>query len=94
MRIKLESNFMLLGSEDIDGIDFDSHEITLKQLLEAITRRSTHSPQFLNRDKTDLTSGWDIRVNGRAFGMCEQGIDTMMKDGDGVAINIEMLGGG
>ena len=94
MRIKLESNFMLLGSRDIDSIDLDFQDITLRQLLETVSQRSTHSPQFLNRDGTDLASGWDIRVNGRAFALCEQGIDTILKDGDGVAINLEMLGGG
>ena len=94
MRIHLESNFMLLGLEDIDSIDFDSHEITLKQLLETIGQRSTSSPRFLNRDGTDLAIGWSIGLNGRPFGMCREGIHTILKDGDKVAIHIEMLGGG
>lgn len=94
MKIFLESNFMLLGSEHIDSIDFDSHEITLRRLLETISQRSTSSPEFLNRDGTDLAIGWSIGLNGRSFGMCQEGINTILKDGDRVAIQIELLGGG
>ncbi len=94
MKVNLESNFMLLGSEDIESIDFTSQEITLKELLDTISSRSTNSPEFLNRDGTDLVIGWDIEVNGRAFGLCEGGVNTVLKDGDKVTINLDLLGGG
>jgi len=94
LKINLKSNFMLLGDADIDSIEFDSSEITLRELLDTITRRATNSPGFLNRDGTDLNSGWVIEIEGRSIDMCEKGINTMLKDGASVVINIEMLGGG
>jgi hypothetical protein len=94
MKIHLESNFMLLGSEDIESIDFETSEVTLKELLETISDRSTNSPEFLNREGTDTAIGWDIAINGRSFSEWEQGISTALKDGDKVAINLDLLGGG
>lgn len=94
MRIKLESNFMLLGSGDIDHIDFDSPEITLKRLLDEIALRAANSPRFLNREGTDLCIGWVVEIDGRPFDMCQGGVNTVLKDGARVVINIEMLGGG
>jgi len=85
---------VLLGSEDIDCIDFTLPEITLRQLLETIAQRSTNSPQFLNRDGTRLSTGWAININGQSLDVCPGGIHTILKDGDRVLINIEMLGGG
>jgi hypothetical protein len=94
MKIHLESNFFLLGSEDAESMDFELPEVTLKELLETISQRSTNSPEFLNRDGTDLGLGWDIEVNGRSFGLCEGGVKTILKDGDKVTIKLDLLGGG
>jgi len=94
MKLNLESNFMLLGSEDIENIDFETSEVTLKELLETISERSTNSPEFLNREGTEISIGWDIAINGRSLGECENGISTVLKDGDKVAINLDLLGGG
>lgn len=94
MKINLKSNFMLLGDADIDSIEFDSSDITLRELLDTINRGATNSPRFLNRDGTDLNTGWAIEIEGRSFDMCEEGINTILRDGVSVVINIEMLGGG
>ena len=94
MRINLESNFMLLGSQDIDSIDFASSEITLKELLETISIRSTNSTKFLNRDGTDLAMSWEVEVNGHPLGLCTGGVNTLLKDGDKVRIKLMLLGGG
>ena len=94
MKINLESNFMLLGSEDIESMDFASREITLKELLETISSRSTNSPQFLNGDGTGLLIDWDVEVNGRSLALCDRGVNTVLKDGDKVTIRLLLLGGG
>ena len=94
MRINLESNFMLLGSEDIERIDFETTEVTLKGLLEAISSRSTNNPEFLNKDGTDVTIGWDISINGCPLGESERGVNSVLRDGDKVEINLDLLGGG
>jgi hypothetical protein len=94
MRIHLESNFMLLGSETIESIDFDLPAVTLKELLKALCRRSADSLEFLRADGTDLSLDWDIEVNGRSFGLCEGGLEALLKDGDTVTIKLALLGGG
>lgn len=85
---------MLLGSEDIDSIDFASSEITVKELLQAISMRSTNSTKFLNRDGTDLAMSWELEVNGRPLGLCSGGVNTVLKDGDKINIKLMLLGGG
>jgi len=85
---------MLLGDADIDSVEFDSPEITLRELLDTIGSRATNSPRFLNRDGTDLNIGWVVEVDGRSFDLFENGVDTIINDGAKVIINIEMLGGG
>jgi hypothetical protein len=94
MKIYLESNFMLLGSETIESIDFDRSAVTLKELLETLSRRSADSLEFLRSDGKDLSLDWDIEVNGRSFGLCEGGLEALLKDGDTVTIKLALLGGG
>lgn len=94
MRVNLESNFMLLGSEDIDCIDFSSSEITLKELLETISTLSTNSINFLYPNGMELTTDWDIEINGQPLGLSNGGINTILKDGDRVSIKLMLLGGG
>ena len=94
MKIYLESNFMLLGSETIDSIDFDGPAVTLKELLGTLSRRSADSLEFLRSDGKDLSLDWDIEVNGRSFGLCDGGLEAALKDGDTVTIKLALLGGG
>lgn len=94
MRIYLESNFLLLGSETIESIDFERSEVTLKGLLEDLSSRSVDSLEFLRSDGKDLSLDWDIEVNGRSFGLCDGGLEAILKDGDTVTIKLALLGGG
>jgi hypothetical protein len=94
MKVYLDSNFLLLGSEDAESMDFERPAITLKELLEALSHRSTDSPEFLRQDGTDLSPGWDIEVNGRAYALCDGGLETLLQDGDTVTIKLMILGGG
>ena len=94
MRIYLESNFLLLGSETIESIDFERSEVTLKGLLEDLSSRSVDSLEFLRSDGKDLSLDWDIEVNGRSFGLYDGGLEAILKDGDTVTIKLALLGGG
>lgn len=94
MRVNLESNFILLGSEDIDCIDFSSSEITLKGLLETISKLSTNSIKFLYPSGIELIPDWDIEINGQPLALSNGGISTVLKDGDRVSIKLMLLGGG
>lgn len=86
MKIDLESNFRLLGSHNIDNIELKGSEITLKELLRIMADRSTKSPEYLNSDGTGLDRFFQIQINGRTLSLCENGIHSVLKDGDTVAI--------
>ena len=94
MRIDLESNFLLLGSEDLKAIEFDLPAVPLKELLETLSRRSSDSPEFLDSRGSALNQGWDVEINGVSFALCDGRLDTFLKDGDKVFIKLELLGGG
>lgn len=86
MKIHLESNFKLLGSHTIDSVDFDCTRMSVKDLLNMLSDRSTKSPEYLNDEGTDLAGFFQVQVNGRTLAFSANGINTALKDGDTVAI--------
>lgn len=94
MKIHLESNFKLLGSDNIDSLDFDCARIPVKDVLRIMSDRSTMSRQYINSEGTGIEFGWQVHVNGRILDFCENGINTVLKDGDTVAIYLDVLDGG
>ena len=86
MKINLESNFKLLGSHNIDSVEFDYVRIPVKDFLKTLSDRSTKTPEYLNDDGTDLAGLFQVQVNGRTLAFCENGINTVLQDGDTVAI--------
>lgn len=94
MTITLASNFMLLGDRDITSIDFDRPSVTLAELLDELSGRSTNTTQFFSAGTNVLLEGWELEVNGRAFADLSDGLATVLEDGDRVAITLVLLGGG
>jgi molybdopterin converting factor small subunit len=95
MRVNLKSNYLLLGSVNIDSIDLDVPSLTLKELVEIISKRSTTSEslEYLNNEGTQLQPLFEVHVNGRILDLCE-GVDTVLKDGDTVDFYLEPQYGG
>ena len=94
MIIQLESNFMLLGDRDLASIDFDRSDVTLGELLEEISTRSSNTMHFLTRDGTELDEWWMVEVNGRSCAALPNGIRTALQDGDRVTIKLSLICGG
>ncbi len=95
MRINLESNFFLLGADgNLEHIDFDRPGITVRDLLDALSRRSSDSPEFFAADATELCPGWTVEVNGNALGLFNDGLETVLQHGDTVAIKLDLICGG
>jgi len=94
MRIILGSNFILLGSEDIDCMVFESQGVTLKDLLATISDRSTNSVEFLNRDGSGPAIDVEIEINVRSLALCSGSVNAVLKDGDKVSIRLMPTGGG
>jgi hypothetical protein len=95
MKINLESNFILLGSEDVQSMDFTGEEITLKELLDTIAGRwAINPPEFLDRDGEEQAIDVEIEANGRSLCFCPGGVNTVLRDGDRVSIRLMPTGGG
>jgi len=94
MKIASESNYILLGSEDIDSMDFESQAITIKELLVTVSDRSANSVEFLSRDGSDLAIDVEIEINGRSLALCSDSVNTVLRDGDRVGIRLMPTGGG
>jgi len=92
--IQLESNFMLLGDRDLASIGFDRPSITLVELLEEISARSSNTMHFLTRDGKGLDEWWMIEVNGCSWAALPNGIKTSLQDGDRVTIKLSLICGG
>ncbi|MDD3846254.1 MAG: hypothetical protein PHC90_07830 [Syntrophorhabdaceae bacterium] len=96
MKVNLKSNYLLLGSSNIDSMDFDIAEITLKDLVQAISDRSTTSGslEYLNGEGTQLQPVFEVHINGCPLNFCEKGINTVLRDGDTVDLYLEPQYGG
>jgi hypothetical protein len=95
MKVILESNFFLLGpGGDLESIELDDREITLRRLLEVLSHRSPDSPEFFEPGGRELSPGWTVKVNGNPLGLNNTGLDTLVQDGDRVVINLELICGG
>jgi len=94
MIIQLESNFLLLGDRDLASIDFDRSHVTLVELLQEISARSSNTMHFLTRDETGLDEWWVVEVNGCSYAALPNGIKTSLQDGDRVTIKLSLICGG
>ena len=94
MEIRVESNFGLLHGNSPETLDLECSEIRLQDLLVLLSRRSSYAPTFLRPDGTGLSGGWEIEVNGRALASCEEGLETVVKDGDTIHIALQLMAGG
>ncbi len=93
MKIRVESNFGLLGGGSPEILELECPEIALKDLLALLSRTSTYAPTFLRPDG-GIAGGWEIEVNGRALASYAHGLETVIKDGDTIHIALQLLSGG
>lgn len=96
MKINLTANYLLLGDRNIDSIDLDVAEVTLKDLVRMISDRSTTSEnlEYLNSEGTALQPIFEVLINDCPLSLCEKGIHTVLKDGDRVNLYLDLPYGG
>ena len=95
MRINLRSNFVLPGLEGEESIEFDRSQITLREILEELSRRAPTRIEYVRPGARALDPDeWEVEVNGVPYQSCGAGLETSLRDGDTVTIRILALGGG
>jgi molybdopterin converting factor small subunit len=95
MKVYLESNFYLLGEDgNLESMELEGDGVTLGELLESLSRLSPDSPEFLSPRARDVSPGWIVKLNGNDLGLFNEGLDAVLKDGDRVVINLELICGG
>ncbi len=75
-------------------MEIEGEQITLRQLLETVSRLSPDAPEFFAPGGRDVSPGWIVEVNGNALGLFNVGLETVLKEGDRVSIKLELICGG
>jgi hypothetical protein len=95
MKIFIESNFLVPGLEDRDGLEIDQPEITLRRFLERLSSLSPDRVEYVEPGTQTLDPfDWEVEINGLPYQDYEGGLEHPLKDGDSVTIRIVALGGG
>ncbi len=94
MKVRVTSNFAILGGTNPEVLDLDCAHLTLRELLDVLSRRSSYAPAFIQPDGSALARGWEIEVNGSPFCDDSEGLDAGIEDGDQIDIKLQMLAGG
>jgi len=91
MRIKLNTNFVVLNS-DSQEVNLPPAIMTVRDLI-GYAGRQINFP-FFKDDSGELETDLEIMVNGKEVWFCPEKLDTRLKDGDSVAIYLMPVGGG
>ncbi len=94
MMIHVKSNIFLPGVEQKEHLDVDRPKLTVREFLEELSglagpKRVT----YVRPGAPTVEDDWEVRVNDvdlRDFG----GVDSNLKDGDTVTVNMLVVGGG
>ncbi|MFH1115017.1 MAG: hypothetical protein V1792_13985 [Pseudomonadota bacterium] len=93
MRIRIESNFFILG---FDGKELEASEgTTLRQMLSKLAGFAEERIEFFRRGSDELdTDDWEINVNGMPYHKCRAQLETLLAAGDLLEVRMNMMGGG
>jgi molybdopterin converting factor small subunit len=95
MKIFIDSNFVVPGLEDKEGLEIDQPEITLREFLEKLSSMSSDRIEYVEPGAHALDpSDWEVEINDLPYQDYKAGLEHPIKDGDTVTIRIVALGGG
>ena len=95
MKVRIKSNFFVPGLENIESIDFDCSNITLREFLAALSRKAPTPIEYVRPGAKDLDpDDWEVAINEVPYQDCVDRLETTLRDGDAVAIRIMAMGGG
>jgi hypothetical protein len=95
MKIHIQSNFVIPGLEKNESVDFEFDRMSLRQFLEELSKRAPHPIEYVKPGAKTLNPfDWHVEVNHVPYQDCAGGLETGLKDGDIVTINIQVIAGG
>jgi molybdopterin converting factor small subunit len=95
MRIHITSNFFVPGLEEKDSVTMERSRMTLRDFLEELSKVSPTPIEYIKPGAGALDpDDWEVDINGIPYQHCSDGLKTVLKDGDTVAIKILAMGGG
>ncbi|MFH1490439.1 MAG: hypothetical protein ABII06_16145 [Pseudomonadota bacterium] len=95
MKVMIKSNFIVPGLEEGEFLEIDRPEMTLRECLEELARRSPDPLEYVEpgADRLD-PDDWEADINDRPYQNTAGGLETVLVDGDTVTIRILAQGGG
>jgi len=95
LKIWIKSNFVVPGLNEKDFVNPVSSSINLRQFLIELSRLSPTRIEYVRPGAAALNpDDWEVEINGIPYQKIREGLDTPLKDGDMVTINIMAFGGG
>ncbi len=95
MKIHIESNFVVPGLGKEENVSIGGDGMTLRQLLEELSQRAPTPIEYVRPGaKTLNPDDWHVEINNVPYLDCPERLETRLKDGDTVTINIQAMGGG
>ena len=95
MKIHIKSNFIVPGLENKESMELDQFEISLREFFEELSKKSPDSMEYVDAGAERLDpDDWEVEINGMSYQHYEDGLETVLRDGDTVSIKIRPLGGG
>jgi len=95
MRIYVKSNFVVPGLENGEFLDLDQSQLTMREFLQELSERAPTRVEYVRPGANALDPDeWEVEINGIPYHHYNNGLETLLKDGDTVTIRILALGGG
>jgi hypothetical protein len=95
MRIKIVSNVVLPGLEEKEEMEFGGAAVSLRKLLDRLSSMSSGRIRFINPLNGEIDHmAFDIRINDLPDQGMPETLETSLREGDVVTVNLLPLGGG
>ena len=95
MKIHIQSNFVIPGLEREESIDFGCDRMSLRQFLEELSQKAPTPIEYVRPGAKALNpDDWQVEINKVSYLDFKEGLETELKDGDTVTVNIQAMAGG
>jgi len=95
MKIYIKSNFVIPGLEKEESVDFGCSGMSLREFLDELSKKAPTPVEYLRPGAKSLDpDDWQVEINQVPYQDCKDGLETELRNGDTVTINILAMAGG